>query len=153
MESIAAGIMFIAPDLPVEPAGVPVGVVLEVVVAAVPVGLLVDDGVAAAGAICKLKIGGQSPSNNYLIQKLRVNEVTHQGTRETLRKWSSRINTNRTHPHGINITLYANLPSQATEISCISSKGSTVDVCSIPEVPATICANWGCLKRGLTRIG
>jgi hypothetical protein len=49
--------MFMAPDLPVEPAGVPVSVVLEVVVAAVPVGLLVGDGVAAAGAICILNIG------------------------------------------------------------------------------------------------
>lgn len=51
MESIAAGIMFVASDLPVEPAAVPVDVVLEVVVAAVPVGWLVDDCVAAAGAI------------------------------------------------------------------------------------------------------
>ena len=55
IESIAAGIMFMAPDLPVEPAGEPVGVVLEVVVAAVPVGLLVADCVAAAGAICRSK--------------------------------------------------------------------------------------------------
>jgi hypothetical protein len=53
MESIAAGIMLVASDLPVEPAAVPVGVVLEVVVAAVPVDWLVDDCVAAAGAICK----------------------------------------------------------------------------------------------------
>ena len=36
--------IFVPPDLPLEPpAGVPVGVVLEAVVAAVPVGLLVDD--------------------------------------------------------------------------------------------------------------
>ena len=49
----------VAPDLPLKPpAGVPVDVVLEVVVAAVPVGLLVDDWVAAAGAICKLENGG-----------------------------------------------------------------------------------------------
>lgn len=51
MDSIAPGMTFMAPDLPVEPAGVPA----DVVVAAVPVGLLVGDCVAAAGAICKVK--------------------------------------------------------------------------------------------------
>jgi len=72
MESIAAGIMFVASDFPVEPAAVPVGVVLEVVVAAVPVNWLVDDCVAAAGAICKSKTPGQSSFDNYLIQTLSV---------------------------------------------------------------------------------
>jgi hypothetical protein len=41
-----------APDLPVEPAGVPVDVVLDAVVVA-PVGLLVEDCCVAAGAIYK----------------------------------------------------------------------------------------------------
>jgi hypothetical protein len=72
MESIAAGIMFVASDFPVEPAAVPVGVVLEVVVAAVPVNWLVDDCVAAVGAICKSKTPGQSSFDNYLIQTLSV---------------------------------------------------------------------------------
>jgi hypothetical protein len=51
-ESTAPGTIFMAPDLPVEPAGVPVDVVLDAVVVA-PVGLLVEDCCVAAGAIYK----------------------------------------------------------------------------------------------------
>jgi len=52
IDSIASGRAAIAPFLPVEPTGVPVGVVLADVSAAVPVGLLVEGAGVAAGAIC-----------------------------------------------------------------------------------------------------
>jgi hypothetical protein len=76
-------------------------------------------------------------------------EATHQCTRETLSNWRIRTNTYRTHPHGINISLDTNLPRQATEVSCISIKGRTINVRSVPEIPATICTNRCRLERWL----